>query len=399
MKRLRKTISTTALLAGLLPFGLSAGAKEAEPGLTGAPALQVPLGARALGMGGAFTAVASDASALYYNPAGLSRLHAHELSAAFFSGQADNDQQYVAYGGPIPWPGISGNGYASAGGSFLNSRNGVIEINETRPDGSLSRSERISAGYDIVATAGYAERLGSHPLELPVATAEMNHFAGVSGKVIYSTLVQKYKATALAGDAGYIMSVPELGVSLGLAALNMGSRLAYQNEGDPLPLLFRLGTAIDRTLAQRHAVTVAGDAEYLYYEREWHANLGLEYIWNKDYSFRIGHQFKRDTLGITAGFGIRLKRRILMDYAWALGAGLSDLHRLTVTYRFGGVTQATRSSARRPYIDTAPEREPLQEREPRQERDLESPIIQEPPRRPRPTPREERPAGVPNWIY
>ena len=177
------------------------------------------------------------------------------------------------------------------------------------------------------------------------------------------------------------------------------ARLAYQNEGDPLPMTFRLGGAIDRRPAPRHSFTIAADAEFLYYEREWHANLGVEYVWNKDYALRVGHQFKRDTMGLTAGFGIRIKRRILMDYAWALGSSLSDLHRLTATYRFGGVTEATRGSSRRPYIDTAPEREALEERQPRQQRDLEEPIIQEPRRRPRPTPRDERPAGVQGWIY
>ena len=92
-----------------------------------------------------------------------------------------------------------------------------------------------------------------------------------------------------------------------------------------------------------------------------------------------------------------VERAAAMDLDVALAS--SDLHRLTATYRFGGVTEATRGSSRRPYIDTAPEREALEERQPRQQRDLQEPLIQEPRRRPRPTPRDERPAGVQGWIY
>ena len=65
----------------LLPFALA--------GLLAAPAahatkyagefLKVPVGARAVGMGGAFTAVADDATAIWWNPAGMVYLPYHEV--------------------------------------------------------------------------------------------------------------------------------------------------------------------------------------------------------------------------------------------------------------------------------------------------------------------------------
>ena len=46
------------------------------------PSSQVPVGPRAIGMGGAFSALADDASALFWNPAGLARIGHQEIAAS-----------------------------------------------------------------------------------------------------------------------------------------------------------------------------------------------------------------------------------------------------------------------------------------------------------------------------
>ena len=43
---------------------------------------QVPVGPRAIAMGGAFSAIADDASAMFWNPAGLTQLESQELAAS-----------------------------------------------------------------------------------------------------------------------------------------------------------------------------------------------------------------------------------------------------------------------------------------------------------------------------
>jgi hypothetical protein len=43
---------------------------------------EVPVGARALGMGGAFVSVADDATTLYWNPAGLPWIGHQEITAS-----------------------------------------------------------------------------------------------------------------------------------------------------------------------------------------------------------------------------------------------------------------------------------------------------------------------------
>jgi len=63
------------------------------------PAADAPPGARALALGGAFTALADDGNALWWNPAGLSRLGHQELTSTlgsvYGSGVAENHLGYV----------------------------------------------------------------------------------------------------------------------------------------------------------------------------------------------------------------------------------------------------------------------------------------------------------------
>lgn len=386
-----RRIPRAALLV-LAALAAASRASAAEsPGVTAAPVLQVPLGSRALGMGTAFTAVASDSSGPGYNPAGLARVDAHEAGFTFIAGAGESQIQHLAYAGPTPLSGISGNGYTSAGASLLFSQSGAIELNRLKPDGSLQSSQSLSAGSDLVASFGYAERVGMTPLNLSDSSYGVDHFVGVGGKYIRSTLVESYSASALAGDVGYLLNIPEAGWSFGASGLNLGGRLKYIEQADPLPATVRSGVAWQGGVPAGHSLLAALDGDYVLDERLWHVNAGLEYFWLKSYGFRLGYQFHRgDSAGLTAGFGLRWKGRILFDYAWALGNSFGNTHRFTVTYRFGGVPPSVRGRQRRPFIEAAPEREQIRGLE---DRSIESDVP-----RPRASPRD-RPQGVPGWIY
>ena len=76
MSRRAKTVAGVLLAASVL----SCPTRESAAGLLdGKPSHQVPVGVRAIGMGGAFTTVADDASAIFWNPAGLASIRHQEL--------------------------------------------------------------------------------------------------------------------------------------------------------------------------------------------------------------------------------------------------------------------------------------------------------------------------------
>jgi Uncharacterised protein family (UPF0164) len=362
-----------------------------NPGVTAAPVLSVPLGARALGMGGAFTAVATDGSALQYNPAGLARLNAQEADFTYIAGAGDATLQDLTYAGPTPLTGISGNGYTTAAGSLLLSQSGSVQINTLNPDGSLSDSRSVSAGSDMVLTAGYAERVGISSLDLEGGSRRIDHFLGIAGKYIRSTLAQSYHATAYAADIGYLANMPDDGWSVGLAALNLGGKLRYVDVADPLPATVRGGVSWEGGVPGVQNITLAADGDYDLEERIWHANIGAEYFWLRTYGVRLGYQFNRpDQGGLTIGVGLRWRGRVLFDYAYDLGDLLGNGQRVTLSYRFGGVPPSAREHQRQPFIEAMPEHEEIPNLNEQQ------PDVQ-PYERPAPVPRETK--GLPGWIY
>ena len=92
MKRIKHIITSWLMITGLV-FGQTG--EVTNVGTTAASFLEIGVGARAIGMGGAFVATANDASAMYWNPAGLGFLSRPEMMFVHVDWLADIDFDFA----------------------------------------------------------------------------------------------------------------------------------------------------------------------------------------------------------------------------------------------------------------------------------------------------------------
>ncbi len=310
-----RKLLTAALALVLLGGTAFAGSfSTAAKGTTAGTFLQLGVGGRAMGFGGAYSAVADDASALYWNPAGLTRvekraatfMHASYLDASYFD--------YLAYAQSL--------GSAGAWGASLQYLN-TGSINQT--DSNFNSLGSFTP-YDIALSVGYArklDQLGGYSL-------------GVSGKLIRSHIVDTAQTAAL--DAG-LLSPAYLNGKLNLAftATNMGGTLKFHQEADNLPLTFKAGGAYhvsERWLASADVGLPRDNGAYF--------AVGSEYVfpikddWAMTGRFGYNSQTLSDVTGVSGlSMGIGLgSKAMTFDYAFVPYGGLGITNRFSLSARF-----------------------------------------------------------------
>jgi len=144
------------LLAGIffLFIPLSLRAQVNGPGTTGANFEKIGMGARAAGMGDAFAAVSDDATAMYWNPAGLVLARGTEFSLTHSEWLQGITDEYFAFSQNLKRDGAFGGALEYLGtGSFA----GSLE----NSDGSYGGVGNNINASTYMASAAYAQRLGN----------------------------------------------------------------------------------------------------------------------------------------------------------------------------------------------------------------------------------------------
>ena len=268
-------------------------------------------GARSLGMGKAFVSIADDASATYWNPAGLAQIDRKEITALHAILWSDTIYDFISYVHPIT-------GIGTVGGSLTRLHSGKFDGRDEYniPTHEFSDSQTalgVSYGKQIVDVLAL----------------------GASIKYVTHNL-DDHKNGNLTIDIGAMYKAPlfeHLQAGLNLRNL-IGIRTGEHTE-DKLPLSFRVGFNY-KLLRDRLALVV--DLEKTGAPLSYH--FGAEY-WAFNYlAVRLG----MDPEEFTLGFGIRY-RDYGLDYAFA-SHDLGGSHRLSASWRFGAsITSASETMA------------------------------------------------------
>jgi len=267
--------------------------------------LRYGVGARALGMGRAFTAVADDASAIYWNPAGLGQLDSWEVTTMY--NNLFLDTWYGYFGGIYPYKnhGIFGLGIVNLHTDDFEGRDELNKYTQT-----FSNNEM---GFYIAYGRKISWRL----------------YGGGCLKILHQNLDdQSNWGGGL--DLGLTLK-PFLERKLNLAATVQN--LLGSFEDDNIPISTRLGASC--TIS---GFTVAGEGQYLS-DRGVEPAFGVEYNYKRKFLGRVG----LNKTEISFGFGLPLPTRTLrgfqLDFAYAyhMSQDLGGSVRISFTYAGPGL--------------------------------------------------------------
>ncbi len=293
-----------AVLLSTLYFLLST-ELHAGTGQTGARILNMTVGARTAGLGGAFTALADDSFGFHYNPAGLTESKNTEIGTMYLTGLTD--EYYVFISGITK---VSKKDVLGASIFYLDGGN--FEWNKT--DGTV---KTLKATEDLLFTFACAHR-------------ENRYLSwGMNFKTYSSKLLEQYKTNAYAVDFGILLKIID-GLRGGISIQNIGTKIKYLEQSDPLPLTGRIGLSYQKIFLDNYLSIVT---DYIYsYKENTFQKFGIEYGWNKILILRGGYTQGYETGRFSLGLGLR-RNLFQFDYAYTFTGNFQPLHTVSFTYR------------------------------------------------------------------
>ena len=256
-------------------------------GVNAAPHLGMGSGARSLGLGGAFTAIADDATSTIWNPAGLPAVD--DLTVTLSSTQLSLDRKHN-FMGLIKKVGANG----GLGLALVNA--GVNDI----PSRSADDKAGSSFNYNSNAySLSYGHNLGAVCL-------------GASARLLMDSFGDHSSESGFGGaDVGLLGHNKGRTFSYGLAARNLGGMIA----GSELPILISGGLAY--RVLHKNVATFSVDVQHQIVdlpESPTSLHIGTEYLIAKTFAIRGGSKLNADRSQLFVGFGVNVGG-LQLDYA------------------------------------------------------------------------------------
>ena len=320
---------------------------------TSAAFLEIGPGARSIGMGSAYTAVADDPSTMYWNPAGIVNIAKPEVQTFYSPWLVETQFYYNTAVVPL-------GAYGNLGLSFT----------------ALTMDEMMVRTVKDPEPSDYGQKFNAGNIAMGVAFAKKltDRFSfGIKTKFIQESIWQM-SAQGLAVDIGtlYIsknnlrigMSISNYGGKLGMEGVNtlvdidVDENIYGNNDridGNlgtakwPLPLIFRFGLSQTYNINEKMKCLIAVDAIHPNNNPEY-LNLGLEYNALDMFFLRVGqsHTFYELALndgegsgpeqGLSFGAGIKYKiprgPMLNIDYAFTDFGVFKNIEGYSLSIRF-----------------------------------------------------------------
>lgn len=340
----KKSLFVAVFGFSLLHCGLYAQTSTSitQVGTSAAAFLNIQVGARGMAMGGAFVASANDATALYWNPAGIARMPKGEATVMHTNWLAGTDFDFGAVVIPV--------GFGVIGASITSLTTGDMEVRTVEmPEGT----GEIFSANDIAAGLSFATNL-------------TDRFSiGFTAKLIRSSIFNE-TANSFAIDIGTMFTTELNGMRIGVSLLNLGTDMKLsgrdlillvdpaplkdgsndrivsnlQTDSFSLPLMLRVGVAMDFLKTENSQLTIAVDGTNPS-DGDEGVNFGAEYSWHNSVFLRGGYQswlVDDSEGGLTLGGGLRFKlldeSSLKFDYAWADFGRFNNIQRFSIGVEF-----------------------------------------------------------------
>ena len=313
MKRL---IALAGLVALLIP-GMAQAEIFEKVGTFGGQFLKIGVGARGAGMGGAFVAMADDASAVFWNAAGIARIDADKsqlsMNHANWPAELSYDQVgYVFHMKKIP------------GAFAVHARALTMQPMEvTTAFQPFGTGETFDAGM-LAAGLTYARSFTD------------KFSAGLTMNMIHTGLADLSQQT-FAIDLGTLYDVGAAGMKIGMSIQNIGSTEKFIEREARIPSIFRVGTTA--TLMSGADQRLVGSFEFSHPpDNSERVNVGAEYSFHKYLFLRGGYAFNYDTEGLAGGVGFHFPASVAgttdLDYSYTDMLDLGASHRFSMSFQF-----------------------------------------------------------------
>ncbi len=345
-----RRIVTFLLAFALLTYHLIilSTAVYAGVGTNGGEFLRIGVGERAIGMGGAFSSIADNATAVYWNPAGLSQLKMREFSVMHLNYLVDIKSEHLSYVHPLGNPGL---GTVQDKYGTLGSQLSLLISHHSRRD-DFGNEIGDFYNYEGIFSLAYG-RVISKNLSL-----------GLTLKTIYTQL-DNNKTSNLAFDFGGLYKTPLEGINFSFVIQNIATGLRFTADNEPISPNFKIGVSYSVSLTHRSSIAqptfslkgrrikdegrgfiLASDI-ILFKEGRINptaTNFGGEYsfvsplIKGLKTAVRLGYNTGQSVTlggltGLMAGFGLEHRNRNF-DYAFVPYGNLGNTHRFSLTLKF-----------------------------------------------------------------